>query len=251
MTSTTKTKAAEYDTIEGIEDMVPSLWSPVKVAYDQYAIWGITYWRPKRQWFYAYASNREDQQLYEFKEGNFPRLNMRDIKDLLLLLVQKKLSNLERNAIYDLNVALRMFTRHVVILKRVEDLQLLRMDYLPKRRWSKLDRKRSRIIIKAIDQQLFERRLMRNLKKFVGIQNVRNHNRLIVVLGIANQNGNGNVVAAQAEGNGNGNNNNKVRCYNCRGMGHLARNCTVGLRRRDATYLQTPLLIAQIEEAGI
>ncbi|GJW66360.1 hypothetical protein Tco_0120784 [Tanacetum coccineum] len=29
-TSITKTKAAKYDTIEGIEDMVPSLWSPVK-----------------------------------------------------------------------------------------------------------------------------------------------------------------------------------------------------------------------------
>ncbi|GJT31580.1 hypothetical protein Tco_0921999 [Tanacetum coccineum] len=44
----------------------------------------------------------------------------------------------------------------------------LRMDYLPKRRWSKLDRRRSRIMIKAIDQQLFERRLIRNLEKFVG-----------------------------------------------------------------------------------
>ncbi|GKF37753.1 hypothetical protein Tco_0114511 [Tanacetum coccineum] len=44
----------------------------------------------------------------------------------------------------------------------------LEMDYLPKRRWSKSDRKRSRIMIKAIDQQLFERRLMRNLDKFVG-----------------------------------------------------------------------------------
>ncbi|GJY89242.1 retrovirus-related pol polyprotein from transposon TNT 1-94 [Tanacetum coccineum] len=43
----------------------------------------------------------------------------------------------------------------------------LRMDYLPKRRWSKLDRKMSCIMIKAIDQQLFESRLMRNLEKFV------------------------------------------------------------------------------------
>ncbi|GJZ76616.1 hypothetical protein Tco_0641288 [Tanacetum coccineum] len=43
----------------------------------------------------------------------------------------------------------------------------LRMDYLPKRSWSKLDRRRSRIMIKVIDQQLFERRLMRNLEKFI------------------------------------------------------------------------------------
>ncbi|GKD72861.1 hypothetical protein Tco_1331143, partial [Tanacetum coccineum] len=44
----------------------------------------------------------------------------------------------------------------------------LRMDYFPKRRWSSLDRKRSHIMIKAIDQQLLERRLMRSLEKFVG-----------------------------------------------------------------------------------
>ncbi|GJX68308.1 hypothetical protein Tco_0304035 [Tanacetum coccineum] len=37
----------------------------------------------------------------------------------------------------------------------------------------------------------------------------------------------------------------------CRGLGHLARNCTVRPRRRDAAYLQTQLLIAQKEEAGI
>ncbi|GKF89487.1 hypothetical protein Tco_0263450 [Tanacetum coccineum] len=43
----------------------------------------------------------------------------------------------------------------------------LEMDYLPKRTSSKLDRKRSHIMIKVIDQQLFERRLMRNLEKFV------------------------------------------------------------------------------------
>nr|GEY25803.1 hypothetical protein [Tanacetum cinerariifolium] len=36
-TSTTKTKASKYD-ILGIEDMVPSLWSPVKVAYDRYDV---------------------------------------------------------------------------------------------------------------------------------------------------------------------------------------------------------------------
>ncbi|GJT99576.1 retrovirus-related pol polyprotein from transposon TNT 1-94 [Tanacetum coccineum] len=68
-----------------------------------------------------------------------------------------------------------------------------------------------------------------------------------------NQNGtgNGNVVAARAEGNAIGNNGNQIRCYNCRGLGHLARNCTVRPRRRDAAYLQTQLLIAQKEEAGI
>nr|GEZ06002.1 hypothetical protein [Tanacetum cinerariifolium] len=67
---------------------------------------------------------REDNILYKFMEDDFPRLNLLDIKDLLLLLVQKKLSNLEKDVIFDLNVALQMFTRRIVILKRVKDLQL-------------------------------------------------------------------------------------------------------------------------------
>ncbi|GJT26274.1 retrovirus-related pol polyprotein from transposon TNT 1-94 [Tanacetum coccineum] len=84
-----------------------------------------------------------------------------------------------------------------------------------------------------------------------GGQNVGNQNKVIVVSGIANQNRNGNVVAARAEGNANGTNGNQIRCYTCRGLGHLARNCTVRPRRRDATYLQTRLLIAQKKEAKI
>ncbi|GJU58710.1 hypothetical protein Tco_1236476 [Tanacetum coccineum] len=45
-TSTTKTKAAKYD-IPGIEDMVPLLWSPVKVACDRHVVWGTSHWGPK------------------------------------------------------------------------------------------------------------------------------------------------------------------------------------------------------------
>ncbi|GKC18909.1 retrovirus-related pol polyprotein from transposon TNT 1-94, partial [Tanacetum coccineum] len=70
-------------------------------------------------------------------------------------------------------------------------------------------------------------------------------------VGNQNSNGNGNVVAERAEGNANRNNGNQIRCYNCRGLGHLARNCIVRPRKRDAAYLQTQLLIAQKEEAGI
>nr|GEV50505.1 putative reverse transcriptase domain-containing protein [Tanacetum cinerariifolium] len=51
----------------------------------------------------------------------------------------------------------------------------------------------------------------------------------------------------KAEGTGIGN---QARCYNCKGLGHIARNCTAKPRRRDAAYLQTQLLIAQKEEAG-
>ncbi|GJY21334.1 integrase, catalytic region, zinc finger, CCHC-type containing protein [Tanacetum coccineum] len=97
--------------------------------------------------------------------------------------------------------------------------------------------------------------VVQNVVQNPGVQNVGNRNGLIVVLRIANQNAkhnrNGNFVAARDEGNGNVNNGNQVRCYNCRGIGHLARNCIVRPRRRDVAYLQTQLLIAQKEEARI
>nr|GEX22421.1 hypothetical protein [Tanacetum cinerariifolium] len=57
-TSITKTKVAQYD-IPSIEDMVPNIWSPIKVAYDKHAIWGISYWRDQRKAFYRYAQGLE------------------------------------------------------------------------------------------------------------------------------------------------------------------------------------------------
>ncbi|GJS34081.1 hypothetical protein Tco_0532463 [Tanacetum coccineum] len=86
--------------------------------------------------------------------------------------------------------------------------------------------------------------------KYVG-KNVGNQNGYNAVQTVRNQNPNrnGNVVAARAEGNAIGNKDNQIRCYNGKGLGHLARNCIVRPQRRNVTYLQTQLLIAQKEEA--
>ncbi|GJU59939.1 hypothetical protein Tco_1237705 [Tanacetum coccineum] len=67
---------------------------------------------------------RNDDKLYTFKEGDYNRLCLQDIEDMLLLLVQGKLKNLNVEEHLALGVSLRMFTRSVVLRRRVEDLQL-------------------------------------------------------------------------------------------------------------------------------
>ncbi|GKC28237.1 hypothetical protein Tco_1035531, partial [Tanacetum coccineum] len=64
----------------------------------------------------------DDDKLYKFKEGDFNRLRIQDIKDMLLLLVQGKLTNLTVEERLAFNSSLRMFTRSVVIQRRVKDL---------------------------------------------------------------------------------------------------------------------------------
>ncbi|GJR92416.1 hypothetical protein Tco_0264590 [Tanacetum coccineum] len=243
-TSTTKTKAAQYD-LPGIEDMVPNIWSSVKVSYDRYALW-VTHVKVIRKHGYGYLEEvvmrRADNVLYRFKEGDFPRLRINNIEDMLILVVQNRLINLSGDDVADFAIALRMFTRSLVIQKRVEDLQLgvdsyqkkinvtkhdttrpdlrkrhpytpykdpqgfiyvndykrnrlmhsdelykfsdgtltrllslleditknIKMGYLPKRRWSTLEKKRTYFMIKDINKLLKERRIMRSLEKFVG-----------------------------------------------------------------------------------
>ncbi|GKB33116.1 hypothetical protein Tco_0872517 [Tanacetum coccineum] len=44
----------------------------------------------------------------------------------------------------------------------------IQMEYLLKRKWSKQDKQRARVMINSIDKKLRDRRLMRSLEKFVG-----------------------------------------------------------------------------------
>nr|GEX57675.1 hypothetical protein [Tanacetum cinerariifolium] len=103
------------------------------------------------------------------------------------------------------------------------------------------------------DVQNIGNQVIQNAAQNPRVQNIRNQNGLISVQGNGNQNqiGNGNLVAARAKGYAARQNGNQIRCYNCRGVGHYARNYTVRPRRKNAAYLQTQLLIAQNEETEI
>nr|GEY70547.1 hypothetical protein [Tanacetum cinerariifolium] len=151
----------DYGHIKWIEDLVPgAMWIQEPISYDKHSLWGVSYWGRKRQQFYGFAVNREsaldvyskrriiavtklkivewhnykhldwisvrrnDDKIYTFKEGDLKRLRIQDIEDMLLLLIQGKLSNLTIEERFAFNVSLRMFTRSIVIQRRVEDLQL-------------------------------------------------------------------------------------------------------------------------------
>nr|GFD15167.1 hypothetical protein [Tanacetum cinerariifolium] len=109
-------------------------------------------------------------------------------------------------------------------------------------------------MIRGNGENQFRQYVGQNAGNLAGYNDViGNRNGLIGVQGngIQNQIGNGNLVDVRAEGNAARQNGIQIRCYNRRGIGHFARDCTVRPRRRDAAYLQTQLLIAQMKEAGI
>ncbi|GJQ89334.1 hypothetical protein Tco_0000473 [Tanacetum coccineum] len=147
-TSVTKTKATDYGHIKWIEDLVPNrMWSQVPVSYDKHALWEFHIrgennnnsmdLLPTRN--LLMMSTPRMMKLYKFKEGDFNRLRIQDIEDMMFLLVQGKLANLTVEERLAFNVSLRMFTRSVVIQRRVEDLQLGVKSYQKKLNLTKPD----------------------------------------------------------------------------------------------------------------
>nr|GEX93454.1 retrovirus-related Pol polyprotein from transposon TNT 1-94 [Tanacetum cinerariifolium] len=86
---------------------------------------------------------RDDDKLYKFKEGDFKRLRFQDIEDMLLLLVQGKLTNLIVEERFAFNVSLMLFTRSIVIKRCVENLQLEVKSYQKRLNLTKPDTYRS------------------------------------------------------------------------------------------------------------
>nr|GEW99433.1 hypothetical protein [Tanacetum cinerariifolium] len=130
-TSVTKTKATDYRHIKWIEDLFYSFAVNRESARDVYSkrrIIAVTELKIVEWHDYKHLDwitvQRDDDKLYKFNEGDLKRLSIQDIEDMLLLLVQGKLTNLTVKERFAFNVSLRMFTRSIVIQRRVEDLQL-------------------------------------------------------------------------------------------------------------------------------
>ncbi|GJW12812.1 hypothetical protein Tco_1578639, partial [Tanacetum coccineum] len=146
-TSVTKTKAADYEHIKWIEDLVSkSMWT--HDVYSKRRIIAVTKveiveWENYKHLDWIIV-RRDDDILYKFKEGDFHRLWIQDIEDMLLLM-QGKLANLNVEERLAFNVSLRMFTRSVVIQRRVGDLQLGVESYQKKINLTKPDMYRSNL----------------------------------------------------------------------------------------------------------
>ncbi|GJZ38532.1 hypothetical protein Tco_0585095, partial [Tanacetum coccineum] len=80
------------------------------------------------------------------------------------------MSNQERNRLMRSNELYKFSDGTLTrLLTSLEDItNNINMEYLPKRRWSTLEKKRAHIMIKAINKLQKERRIMRSLEKFVG-----------------------------------------------------------------------------------
>nr|GFA51413.1 hypothetical protein [Tanacetum cinerariifolium] len=186
-TSVTKTKAADYENIKWIEDLgrkhqqfygfAVNRESALNV-YSKRRIIAVTDLKIVEWHSYKHLDwitiRRDDDKLYKFKEGDFKR---------------------------------GMFTRSIIIQRRMEDLQLgvesyqkrlnltkpdtywsnlndgtlndvrnaldnrlkgIMMQYLPQKIWRKGDKDRAAAMIQSIDKMLKTRRIMRSLKRFVG-----------------------------------------------------------------------------------
>nr|GEY25025.1 hypothetical protein [Tanacetum cinerariifolium] len=175
------------------------MWIQQPIDYNKHALWEVSHWGRKRKQFYGYAVNREsardvyskrsiiavtelqimewhdykhldwisvrhdDDQIYKFKEGDFKRLRLQDIEDMLLLLVQGKLSNLTVEERLAFNVSLRMFTRSIVIQRRVEDLQLGVESYQKKLNLTRPDTYRSDLRRALLMLEILSRRFFLRL----------------------------------------------------------------------------------------
>ncbi|GJU31835.1 hypothetical protein Tco_1175424 [Tanacetum coccineum] len=109
---------------------------------------------------------RDDQKLYTFREDP-KRVVYKDQNNINRLMRDDELHKFSDGTLNDVWTALHDFAKGI------------RMEYLAKKKWSGLDKRRARVMVQDIDKQLYERRLMWNLEKFVGGREYGNDLRLL------------------------------------------------------------------------
>ncbi|GJV45092.1 hypothetical protein Tco_1429628 [Tanacetum coccineum] len=176
------------------------------IVYDKHAYWGTYHWGPKRLRFYGYATNMETlKDVYSrhriIAVTSLKIMEFFGYKHLEEITVQRqtisctgKLTNLNLDERFALNVALRMYTRRIVIQEHMEDLQLAVESYQKKINLSRLDSYHRNCLMRTDELHKFSdgtlnhvhttlnniatgiqmeylpkyRRLMRSLENFVG-----------------------------------------------------------------------------------
>nr|GEU95311.1 BOI-related E3 ubiquitin-protein ligase 1-like [Tanacetum cinerariifolium] len=169
-TFVTKTKVGDYRHIQWIEDLFYGFAVNRESARDVYSkcrIIDVTELKIVEWYNYKHLDwitvRRDDDKLYRFTEGDFKRLRIQDIEDMLLLLVQGKMTNLTVKECFAFNVALQIDGTLTDVRTALDDrLKGIRMKYLPQTIWRKSDKDRAASMIHAIDKQLKTRRIMRS-----------------------------------------------------------------------------------------
>nr|GEZ90030.1 hypothetical protein [Tanacetum cinerariifolium] len=123
ITSMTKTKAADYGHIKWIKDLFYGFDVNRESALDVYSkrrIIAVTDLKIVEWHNYKHLDwisvRRDDDKIYKFKEGDFKRLRLQDIEDMLLLLIQGKLSNLTRR-VEDLQLGVESYQKRLNLTK--------------------------------------------------------------------------------------------------------------------------------------
>nr|GEW47085.1 hypothetical protein [Tanacetum cinerariifolium] len=169
MTSTTKTRATKFVSNSVSKHGVYSMKRIIVVTKVKVIKW----------YDYGYLEEievrREDQQLYKFKEGvesyqkklnvTKPETFMSDISNRTPCTAYNNSQGIIYVDMYNRNRLmcsdkLYKFSDGTLTSIRIvlhDIASKLRMDYLPNRRWSNLDRQKTRIMIKAIDKLLLEK----------------------------------------------------------------------------------------------
>ncbi|GJW08617.1 hypothetical protein Tco_1571040 [Tanacetum coccineum] len=126
--------------------------NPVKVAYDKNVLWGISHWREQHKSFYAFVRGMQSRgDVYSTKRilavTHVSVMRKHGYGYLEEIMVRRADNDLYRfkegDDVADFAIALRMYTRSLVIQKRVEDLQLGVESYQKKINITKPDTTRS------------------------------------------------------------------------------------------------------------